>query len=156
MSAAVGWWYPQDSAGVVMTTAIEGTQLSVPERFHQRQGFVIGVDNESDWTQTIEGVDASSQSPMPPMTVSVGVGPDDADGYTDQTGWVPPASIPPHSYRVIRMLWTSDMCQDPCGDVGFTDVSLRVRVGLFTRTENIPFVHVAFVMTGTRASSRCP
>ena len=149
------WWYPQDGNRTTLTRTINGTQMSVPERFHQRQGFVIGVYNDSDFTQTIEGVDANSE-PFP-MMVSVGVGPDDADGsYTDQTRWVLPSSIPPHSYRVIRLLWTSDVCQPPGGYVGFTDVSLRVRVGLFTRTEDIPFVHMAFVITGTKASSHCP
>ena len=68
----------------------------------------------------------------------------------------PARVIPPHSYRVIRVLWTSNVCQDPGGTVGFTSVSLRVRVGLFTRTEDIPFIHTAFVMSGTKASSHCP
>jgi hypothetical protein len=131
--------------------------MSVPERYRQQQGFVIGVYNDSDFAQTIEGVDPDSQTPMLPMTVSVGVGPQDADGsYTAQTRWVLPASIPPHSYRVIRVLWTSNVCQDPGGYVGFTDISLRVRVGLFARTENIPFGNMAFVITGTKASSHCP
>jgi hypothetical protein len=81
-----GWWYPQDRAHVVFTTTINGTQMAVPERFHEQQGFVIGIYNESDWTQTIEGVDPDSESSMIPMTVSVGVGPQDANGsYTDQT-----------------------------------------------------------------------
>jgi hypothetical protein len=152
-----GWWYPQDANRTTQTSTIDGTQMSVPERFHQRQGFVIGVSNNSDFTQTIEGVDANSQTPTLLMTVSVGVGPDDAYGsYTDQTRWVLPSSIPPHSYRVIRLLWTSNACQPPGGYVGFTDVSLRVRVGLFTRTEDIPFVRMAFVITGTKASSHCP
>jgi hypothetical protein len=152
-----GWWYPQDANRTTQTSTIDGTQMSVPERFHQRQGFVIGVYNNSDFTQMIEGVDANSQTPTLLMTVSVGIGPGDADGsYTAQTRWVLPASIPPHSYRVIRVLWTSNVCQPPGGYVGFTDVSLRVRVGLFTRTEDIPFVHMAFVIAGTKASSHCP
>ena len=66
------------------------------------------------------------------------------------------APIPPHSYRVIRVLWTSNVCQDPGGNIGFTGLSLRVRVGLFTRTENIQFVNMAFVISGTKASSHCP
>jgi hypothetical protein len=152
-----GWWYPQDQAHVVITTTINGTQMAVPERYHQRQGFLIGIDNNSDWTQTIVGVDANYETPSLPMTVSVGVGPGDGDGsFTSQTRWILPSSIPPHSYRVIRVLWTSNVCQPPGGAVGFTDISLRVRVGLFTRTEDIPFVNMAFVITGTKASSHCP
>jgi hypothetical protein len=152
-----GWWYPQDAAHEVTTTTINGTQVSVPERYHQQQGFLIGIDNNSDWTQTIEGVDANFETPSLPMTVSVGVGPGDGDGsFSKQTRWVLPSSIPPHSYRVIRVLWTSNVCQPPGGSVGFTNVEVRVRVGLFTRTENIPFASMAFVMTGTKASSHCP
>jgi hypothetical protein len=152
-----GWWYPQDAARVVITRTINGTQMSVPERFHQQQGFVIGIDNESDWTQTIEGVDPDSESSMLPMTVSVGVGSQAVEGsYNAQTRWILPASIPPHSSSVIRVLWTSNVCNDPGGYVGFTDVSLRVRVGLFTRTEDIPFANMAFVIAGTKASSHCP
>jgi hypothetical protein len=151
------WWYPQDSARGVMTRTMVGTQMSVPERYRQQQGFVIGIDNESDWTQTIEGVDPNSEVPMLPMTVSVGVGPQAAKGsYDAQTRWVLPASIPPHSSSVIRVLWASNVCQVPGGDIGFTEVSLRVRVGLFTRTENIPFVNMTFVISGTKASSHCP
>jgi hypothetical protein len=90
------------------------------------------------------------------MTVSVDVGPGDADGnITAETRWVLPASIPPHSYRLIRVLWTSNICNYPGGTVGFTGVSLRVRVGVFTRTEKIPLIHTVFAMTGTKASSHC-
>ena len=139
-----------------MTQSIDGTQFTTPERFGQRQGFLIGVFNTSDWTQTIEGVGANSQSPSLPMTVSVGVGPhDDVGGYTAQTRWVLPAAIPPHSYRVIRLVWTSNICNQPGGWIGLTNIWLQVKVGLFTRTENIAFVNVAFVMSGNKASSQC-
>jgi hypothetical protein len=151
------WWFPQDAARGALTTTVEGTQMSVPERYRQQQGFVIGISNDSDWTQTIEGVDPNSEPEMLPMTVSVGVGPMDGDGsYSAQTTWVLPGSIPPHSYRVMRVLWTSNVCQIPGSSVGFTSISLRVKVGLFTRTERLQFVNMAFVITGTKASSHCP
>ncbi len=148
------WWSPQDAHVGTLTNTFSGTEISVPERFHQQQGFVVGVYNDSNWTQTIEGVDANSENLSLPMTVAVGVGPKDGYGsYTDQTRWVLPAPIPPHSYRVIRVMVTSDVCQDPGGWVGFTNVSLRVRVGLFTRTEDIPFDGTDFVITGTKSSA---
>ena len=151
------WWYPQDSNHGTITTTINGTQMSVPERFHQQQGFVIGINNESDWTQTIEGIDPNSEVPMLPMTVSVGVGSQAAEGsYDAQTRWILPESIPPHSSSVIRVLWTSNVCNQPGGYVGFDQVSLRVRVGLFTRTETISFANMAFEIGGTKASSHCP
>jgi hypothetical protein len=108
------WWFPQDRDHGTMTTTVEGTQMSAPERYGQQQGFLIGVTNDSDWTQTIEGVDPNSEAELLPMTVSVGVGPKDGDGsYSAQTTWVLPGSIPPHSYRVMRVLWTSNVCQIP-------------------------------------------
>ena len=149
-----GWWSPQDVHAATLTSTFNDTEISVPERFHQQQGFVVGVYNDSNWTQTIEGVDANSENPSLPMTVAVGVGPEDGvGGYTDQTRWVLPAPIPPHSYRVIRLMVTSDVCQDPGGWVAFTNVSLRVRVGLFTRTEDILFDGTDFVITGTKSSA---
>jgi hypothetical protein len=151
------WWYPQDANRGTITTTINGTQMSVPERFHQQQGFVIGIYNESDWTQTIEGIDPNSEVPMLPMTVSVGVGSQAIEeSYDAQTKWILPESIPPHSDSVIRVLWTSNVCNEPGGYVGFDQVSLRVRVGLFTRTETISFANMAFVIGGTKASSHCP
>src|ERR1700722_3916354 len=151
------WWYPQDSNHGTITTTINGTQMSVPERFHQQQGFVIGINNESDWTQTIEGIDPNSEVPMLPMTVSVGVGSQAIEeSYDAQTRWILPESIPPHSDSVIRVLWTSNVCNEPGGYVGFNQVSLRVRVGLFTRTETISFANMAFEIGGTKASSHCP
>jgi hypothetical protein len=151
------WWYPQDANHGTITTTINGTQMSVPERFHQQQGFVIGINNLSNWTQTIEGLDPNSEVPMLPMTVSVGVGSQAIEGsYDAQTRWILPESIPPHSSSVIRVLWTSNVCNQPGGYVGFNQVSLRVRVGLFTRTETISFANMAFVIGGTKASSHCP
>ena len=151
------WWYPQDGNRTTLTRTINGTQMSVPERFHQQQGFVIGINNESDWTQTIEGIDPNSEVPMLPMTVSVGVGSQAIEeSYDAQTKWILPESIPPHSDSVIRVLWTSNVCNEPGGYVGFDQVSLRVRVGLFTRTETISFANMAFVIGGTKASSHCP
>jgi hypothetical protein len=154
---ASGWWFPQDGAHSSTIQSIEGTQMTTPERYRQQQGFLIGVDNNSDWTQTIEGIDPNFTVPMLPMTVSVDAGPGDENGnITPQTRWVLPAAIPPHSYRLIRVLFTANVCQDPGGSVGFISVPLRVRVGLITRTEVVPLVHEAFVITGTKASSHCP
>jgi hypothetical protein len=52
------WWFPQDAnaRGGSMTRAGDVTQMSVPERFGQQQGIVVGISNSSDWTQTIVGL----------------------------------------------------------------------------------------------------
>ena len=49
------WYVPQDRARQVETAAGGVTELAVPERFGQEQGFVVTFINDSDWTQTILG-----------------------------------------------------------------------------------------------------
>jgi hypothetical protein len=148
------WWYPQDGAREVITRAGDVTQTTVPERFGQRQGFVVGVYNDSDWTQTVVGVSPGSQVGGMIETVAVGSGPetDMGGGWDDKTRWSRPGTIPPHSYRVIRVLWTSHECLDPGGQVGVDNVALRVRVGIITRTENIP-LSFTWALAGTKTSS---
>jgi hypothetical protein len=50
-----GWWFDQDSGRSVITQAGAVFQRTVPERYRQRQGFVVSIFNDSDWTQTILG-----------------------------------------------------------------------------------------------------
>jgi hypothetical protein len=86
-------------------------------------------------------------------TVAVGAGPmtDIGGGWDDQTRWSLPGAIPPHSYRVIRVLWTSYECSNPGGHEGIDSLALRVRVGIITRTEHIPLLDT-WVIAGTRTS----
>src|SRR5262249_56594314 len=49
------WWYPQDAARQVITTADGATQNTVPIRSGQRQGFEVGIYNPTDVTQTVLG-----------------------------------------------------------------------------------------------------
>jgi hypothetical protein len=46
-----------------------------------------------------------------------------------------PGVIPPHQIRLVRVLWTSDVCLGKGGSSGIDQLYLRVRVGWFTRTE---------------------
>ncbi len=61
-------------------------------------------------------------------------------------------AIPPHSERLLRILWTSRICNSPGGSTIIQDVILRVRVGLITRTEDVPLGN-AWAITGTSTSS---
>jgi hypothetical protein len=53
--------------------------------------------------------------------------------------------------RHIRVLWTSNFCNSPGAQVIITHVWLRVRVGVFTRTEDIPLLS-GWALAGTKTS----
>jgi hypothetical protein len=135
-----GWYFAQDRARQVYTQAAGLAQSTVPERYGQLQGFVVTIFNYSDWTQTILGPDpAMEQLTTWQPTVAVGSGGDaDRGGSWDsQTLWTMPASIPPHSMRLLRVLWISRHCGVVGSQVIFQEVVIRVRVGMVTRTETI-------------------
>lgn len=150
------WWFPQDrNAHGVVTTAGDVTQVTVPERWGQQQGFVVGIYNYSDWTQTILGADSyMANIGNSPVLIAVGSGlnVDRGGSWDNQTRWDLPGSIPPHSYRLLRVLWMSDICNMPGGTTVFQDVTLRVRVGLITRTEDIQLL-TAWAISGTSTSA---
>jgi hypothetical protein len=52
---AEAWWYAQDRARAVDTSADGADQSTVPIRSGHWQGFVIGLFNDSDLTQTVLG-----------------------------------------------------------------------------------------------------
>ncbi len=152
------WWFPQDqnARGGSMTRAGDVTQVSVPERWGQQQGMVVGVYNNSNWTQTIVGPAGAwaVSGGISPLLLAVGSDPvsDEGGHWSAKTRWDLPGSIPPHSYRLLRILWTSLVCNTPGGSTSIQDVTLRVRVGLITRTEDFQ-LGTAWAITGTSASS---
>jgi hypothetical protein len=150
------WWFAQDrnARGATMTRAGDVTQMSVPERFGQQQGIVVGIDNNSDWTQTIVGPGGAWPGGLSPVLLAVGSDPvsDEGGSPSAKTRWDLPGSIPPHSDRLLRILWTSRVCNMPGGSTIIDDVTLRVRVGLITRTEDLQ-LGTAWAITGTSTSS---
>jgi hypothetical protein len=62
-----------------------------------------------------------------------------------------PGSIPPHSQRLLKLVWTSEGCQQKGGSDIIDELILQVRVGILTRTETIPLDPV-FALEGTAAS----
>lgn len=156
-TAETGWYYPQDRARSVMTQAGNDTQYTVPDRFGQEQGIVVSIVNDSDWTQTVLGVGPRwLVFSYEPVQVSVGSGQwADHGSSAGQVNWSSPGSIPPHSVRVLRVLWKSDYCMGTDGGWSSTqDLPLTVRVGIFTRTEDVPLL-AAFALTGSKASAAC-
>jgi hypothetical protein len=142
------WWYAQDTQREAIVSTDTATQNSAPIRSGQRQGYVVSIVNPTNVTQTIVG-DASGEygwnspgSGTEQLTVSRAytdiangfVGQDAASGLT----FTLPVSIPPFQSRLVRVLWTSDLCLSPGEGNSIGTLALRVRVGWFTRTEIIP------------------
>jgi hypothetical protein len=135
------WWFAQDVRRAVETQADGAFQTTVPTRSGQEQGFVITVYNPSDFTQTVLGLPSASYSWIGGPNVQTAV----ANSLTIQRGggvfsgpeWMSPGTIPPHQIRALRVLWTSTACLVGGSSSGSDVLTMRVRVGWFTRTEVI-------------------
>lgn len=138
-----GWYYPQDQQRAVQTQAGDATQFTVPERFGQEQGILVGLVNNSDWTQTVVGIGPHfSPFTFQPIQTAVASGKwADMGSAAGPLSWSSPGSIPPHSFRLLRVLWKTDICMPPGETTSIQDVVLAVRVGVFTRTEDIPLYY---------------
>jgi hypothetical protein len=152
-----GWLYTVDQNNAVSTTANSFTQTTVPARYHQRQGILLYVTNNSDWTQVILGVDPT-WDPIVVSDVQVDV---ESGPHLNRAGephstarYLSPGVIPPHSFRVVHLSWTTEMCPGPYGETITTEVLLRVRVGVITRTEDVG-IGQAFALAG-RGPVGCP
>jgi hypothetical protein len=137
-----GWWFPQDYTHETNTTADGAMQTTVPIRDGQEQGFAVGIYNPTGWTQTVLGPTPGEGSPGS-QSLMVGVSVFNREinfgGFIRDVRFILPASIPPHQIRLLRLLWISDVClEGGGGEEGTDDVSLRVRIGWFSRTETIP------------------
>jgi hypothetical protein len=150
-SGGIGWLYPADQARAVETSADDVTQTTVPYRFGQRQGILVGLVNDSDWTQQIVGVGPGWAFGSLPGTSQASV--ESAPHFTEAggevlgTSYTFPGDIPPHSARIVRVYWTSDECMAAHEGNIIDSISLLVRVGGITRTENIP-LEEAFELAG--------
>jgi hypothetical protein len=147
------WYFPQDRDHQVYTRTVAVTQVATPERYGQEQGFVVGIVNPTDWTQTVVGVDPRWMAfSFEPPRVAVGSdGTANTGGWDSKIRWSVPGDIPPHSQRLLLVLWTSDLCQVAGGAAATWDLSLKVRVGMITRTEDIP-LDQAWALTGNKSS----
>jgi hypothetical protein len=150
-----GWLYPQDQKHAVNTSAFTTFQSTVQVRLHQQQGIGVYVANSSDWTVTVLGPDPH-WIPIgwdSPVRVLVETGPhlDQGGGPLKSASFVSAGSIPPHSLRLLKLVWTSEGCQQKGGSSIIDELTLQVRVGIVTRTETIP-LNPVFALEGTAAS----
>jgi hypothetical protein len=155
-----GWYFPQDQGHDVETQAGDTTQLTLPQRYRQEQGFFINIVNDSDWTQTVLG---ASQPFFPffpfsnrPPQIAIGTDKEvDLGGMDNLVRWTATGSIPPHSVRALRVLWDSNVCWVPgSGPAYIQDIELIVRVGTVTKTEDIRLFD-AVALSGNKGS-QCP
>jgi hypothetical protein len=157
-----GWWYPQDVKHQQIVVTNTSTQNTTRIRSGQRQGYVISVYNPTNVTQTVLG-DASGPvgwdnpgSGTEQISISHSYI-DIANGFTGRSAigkitFSLPVSIPPLQSRLVRVMWTSDLCLSPDGSWGINQLNLRVRIGWFTKTEVIP--QQGWYLTGP-SHSRC-
>jgi len=153
-----GWWYAQDGKHEVESQAQGYDQLTIPVRWHQRQGYYVELFNFSGYTQTILGDAGAVLWPDPATThlaVSIMSSPSGNPPSTpEKDRYGLPVSIPPGQSRYLRVIWTSEnFCVQRNGTFGTDAVTLRVRVGWITRLETIT-LPTEFTLTGT--SDRCP
>ena len=152
-----GWYFPQDRVREVETQAGDTRQLTIPQRYRQEQGFFINIDNNSDWTQTVLGVNRL-EAPFSNMPPQFAIGTDknvELGGMDNLVHWSAAGSIPPHSIRALRVLWDSNICWVPgTPPASIQDIVLTVRVGIFTRTEDIRLFD-AVALSGNKGA-QCP
>ena len=153
-----GWLYPVDQARAVDTTAAGSSQTTVPVRSGQRQGIQFAVWNTSDWTQVVLGTDPIWYfDEFTDVQVDVESGPHlNFKGEPLRIArYLSPGVIPPHSYRFVRVSWTSNICLVGNGtETWFGDIPLRVRVGTITRTEDVNLDGQNFALAGP-SSGHC-
>jgi hypothetical protein len=141
--SSFAFYFPQDGARQVQTQAGDTTQITIPQRYRQEQGFIINIVNDSDWTQTVLGADERlpffGNFSNQPAQVAVGSDKNvDRGGMDYQIHWSATGSVPPHSVRALRVLWDSNLCWIPgTPPQSIQDIALTVRVGSVTRTEDI-------------------
>jgi hypothetical protein len=144
------WYYPQDQASSRPNQGGVTTQFTVPERLGQEQGIEISVFNNSDWTQTVVGIDPN-RAPFGSSSVQVAVGSgkqaDTGDSFAGPVSWSSSGSIPPHSFRLLRVVWRTDLCLGARTESSINDLSLTVRVGIFTKTQEVP-LHYTWILAG--------
>jgi hypothetical protein len=166
------WWFPRDVSHRVDTSYGDNIETTVPIR-SGLQGYVVGLHNSANVTETVVG-DGSNGTIVGddglgwdnlggPGRVQVAVStrywdPPDSLGYglVHKVRYVAGGSIPPHQTRLVRVLWTisPSVCLAKGESLSIINtVFLRVRVGVFTRTQSIPLSQV-FNLTGPNPS--CP
>jgi hypothetical protein len=151
---AFGWgWLPPDNQHAQYPQAGLYDASVARARPGHWQTFSVDVENPSSVTQTVLGLafDSSDTAQPERLTISsvdTGLGDAMLARYTPG-----PVAIPPNGVRTLRLSVRAAGCNHWGHGTGRSDywtaLFLKVRVGWFTRTEEITFVNHAQVLRGT-------
>jgi hypothetical protein len=111
-------------------------------------------------SQRILGASVGSISPGAPVPPQIAVSTTGSLRVEGEPHWVAyrtGGTIPPHSYRWLRVLWRSYQCylEGPGGSQGVDHLTLRVKVGWITRTEVVSLGTEAAVTPITKWPAWC-
>lgn len=145
-------WLPPDNLHTRFVRAGPTDALIIPARPNRWQTFSVQVHNRSSVTQTILGLASVAPTAEPERltvsTTSTAVGDEMSARYTSE-----PVAIPPGGIRTVRLSHYAGGCWIWGHSNGrteyWTDLLLKVRVGAFTRTEQVDFDGEAFELRGT-------
>lgn len=131
------WWTAHDAAHARTTHSGGRLETVVRIRSGTTQGFVVTLHNRSGWSQTVLGPAKGFVSPGgPEVTTAVSTGaPTPSAAGVRALSYVADGTIPPHGSRAVRVLWHSTACLSARTTEGIDQLSLKVRIGWFTRTE---------------------
>jgi len=147
----IGWYAEQDVMSSVPSAADGHEQSTINLRPNARQGFYVVIVNRSSVTQAVTGLPSGFLGPYGGSHYHLEVSTRSwARAGRDWTrlSYSDRATIAPGADRVLRLTWTSPSCFDKGLQVGIDSLRVRVRVGAFTRTENIS-LHQEMALSGT-------
>lgn len=157
-SGDTAWWDSYDSEHSVLSTADGLQQSTVPIRPGHEQGYLVQIYNPSGWSQTVVGAAEAPQygaGGLDQISVSTSC-PSFCGGVNLRAlQYRAVVTIPPHQYRILRVLWTSPrswICDGCVASQGA--VTLAVRVGWVIRTEDVTLPYAFAVCRSS--SGRCP
>jgi hypothetical protein len=154
-----GWWYSHDARRAVMTSADGAQQYTAPMRTGQRQGFFVDINNPSDWTQTVLGFAGGDwQAPgarYAQLELGVRAYAHGWPGNPYTTRFSLPGVIPPHQWRLLRVMWISGGCLPQGAAEGIDQLRLQVRVGWTSRAEVVPLGQ-GWYLSGPSSPGSCP
>jgi hypothetical protein len=151
-------WLPPDNRAARFVPVGPYSGIVTPPRLNQPQTFAVDVYNPAPVTQTIMGLSYSTKHTAEPeslsvSTVSTAVGDAMTVPYTSS-----PVAVPPHGIRTVRLTRHTAGCDTWGGGAGrsesYTELDLKVRVGIVTRTEVIDFGGEVLEIRSTASTCR--
>ncbi len=161
VGAADGWWYPQDDKSAVSTSADDITQSTVRLRPGQRQGLYADVYNPSGWSQTVIAFDSHWElnpgGTFGKLSVATTGGSVDDSAALYSSRYRLPGVIPPHQWRMVRLMWANGPCLPAAGaGIIIDQLVLTVRVGGLDRTETLPLQQAYAVLSPGPSTCHVP